>query len=189
MTAALQGVERISRSVEATLNFSRSAPPVTRKEQLNTIVINSLDLAAPALKRKTISVTLELAEQLPAVQLDASQIQQVFINLLTNAADAIKAKGRIEISTYEEATARGDGRYVVTAIRDSGVGIQPDDLSKIFNPFFTKKSDGTGLGLPISQRIIHQHNGAIEVESIPNEGTTFYIKLPVVSADSRRQAH
>lgn len=189
IAAALQGVERISKIVEATLSFSRSAPPVTKTEQINNIIVSSLDLSAPSLRRKTVSVTLDLSEQLPSVQIDASQIQQVFINLITNAADAIKAKGRIEISTYEEPTARGDGRYVVASIRDSGVGIKPDDLSKIFNPFFTKKSDGTGLGLPISQRIIHQHNGAIEVESVPNEGTTFYIKLPVVSADSRRTAH
>lgn len=179
ISAALQGVERISKIVEATLNFSRSTLPVTRQEHLNSILISSLELVAPALKRKTISVKLDLAEHLPAVSIDASQIQQVFINLLTNAADAIKAKGRIVVRTYDEPTARGDGRLVIASIQDNGTGIQEEDLSKIFNPFFTKKPDGTGLGLPISQRIIHQHNGAIEVESIPNEGTTFYIKLPV----------
>lgn len=179
INSALQGVERISKIVEATLNFSRSTLPVTRQEQLNNIIISSLDLVAPALKRKTISVRLDLTENMPGISIDASQIQQVFINLLTNAADAIKAKGQIVISTYDEPTARGDGRLLVTSIQDNGAGIQPDDLSKIFNPFFTKKAEGTGLGLPISQRIIHQHNGVIEVESVPNEGTTFYIKLPV----------
>lgn len=179
INSALQGVERISKIVEATLNFSRSTLPVTRQEQLNSIIISSLELVAPALKRKTISVRLDLTENMPGISIDASQIQQVFINLLTNAADAIKAKGQIVVSTYEEPTARGDGKLLVACIRDNGAGIQSDDLSKIFNPFFTKKAEGTGLGLPISQRIIHQHNGVIEVESVPNEGTTFYIKLPV----------
>lgn len=181
IASALQGVERISKIVEATLNFSRSTTPITQKEQLNTIIINSLDLVAPALKRKTISVQLNLEENLPYVFIDTSQIQQVFINLLTNAADAIKANGQIFVRTYQERTNRGDGVLVVAAITDTGVGIPPDDLSKIFNPFFTRKSEGTGLGLPISQRIIYQHNGVIDVESIPNQGTTFYIKLPVVA--------
>ncbi len=177
--SALLGVQRISRIVESTLDFSRSATPVTRKQQLNTVIVNSVELVGSTFKRKTISVNLELQQNLPEVMIDTQQIQQVFINLLTNAADSIKAKGSISVKTYTEQTARGDGTMVTASVRDSGTGIKDEDLSKIFNPFFTKKADGTGLGLPISQRIIYEHQGIIDVETVLDEGTTFYVKFPV----------
>lgn len=177
--AALEGVERISRIVESTLDFSRSTVPVIKLSQLNTVVISSLELVASTFKRKTISVHLDLQQDLPEIPIDAQQIQQVFINMLTNAADSIKAKGSITVRSYPEPTARGDGAFVVVSISDTGSGIKQEDLQKIFNPFFTKKSNGTGLGLPISQRIIYQHQGIIDVETKVDEGTTFYVKLPI----------
>lgn len=177
---ALQGVERISRIVEVTLNFSRPAVPDIQGINLNQLIPVVLDLVAAALKRKEITVDLKLDEHLPKVAVDAKQLQQVFINLITNAADAIKSKGSINIHTYTEKGGRiGDGELVVVAISDDGVGISPEDLTKIFNPFFTRKPDGTGLGLPITQRILHQHSGVLDVESTVGKGTTFYVKLPV----------
>jgi PAS domain S-box-containing protein len=165
---AMQGVDRIARIVEVTLNFSRPAMPTT------------LELVSSVLKRKEIIVELDFDEKLPMVPADNKQLQQVFINLITNAADAIKTKGNIKIKTYTEpATKHGEGEFAIVAITDNGVGIPPEDLQKIFNPFFTRKADGTGLGLPITQRIMHQHNGIIDVESKIGEGTTFYVKLPV----------
>ncbi|HOK13594.1 MAG TPA: ATP-binding protein, partial [Candidatus Kapabacteria bacterium] len=111
---------------------------------------------------------------------DEKQLQQVFVNLITNSADAIKTKGNIIIKTYLEAGLKhNEGEMVVVSIADNGIGITPEDLSKIFNPFFTRKPDGTGLGLPITQRILHQHGGVIDVESKVGVGTTFYVKLPV----------
>ena len=179
INTALQGVERITRIVEVTLNFSRPAIPDIKGINFNTILPTTLDLVATSLRRKDISVELKLADNLPLVAADAKQLQQVFINLITNAADAIKNKGSITIRTYrEKATRFGEGEYVVASISDTGVGIPPEDLQKIFNPFFTRKADGTGLGLPITQRIMHQHNGIIDVESKVGKGTTFYVKLP-----------
>jgi len=128
-------------------------------------------------------VELKLDDGLPLVQADSKQLQQVFINLITNAVDAIKTKGRITIETYTESANRGEAKYVVVAISDTGTGITPEDLPKIFNPFFTRKAEGTGLGLPITQRILHQHSGIIDVESKLGFGTTFYMKLPVPNYD------
>lgn len=177
---ALQGVERISRIVEVTLNFSRPAMPDIKGMNLNELLPIVLELVASVIKRKDIEVNLKLDENLPLIQADAKQMQQVFINLITNAADSIKSKGKIEIETYlESAGRRGELKYVAAAITDTGCGIPPDDLRKIFNPFFTRKPEGTGLGLPITQRILHQHNGIIDVESNLGKGTTFYVKLPV----------
>jgi signal transduction histidine kinase len=177
---ALQGVDRISRIVEVTLNFSRPAVPDIQGFNLNQLVPVVLDLVAAALKRKEITVDLKLDEKLPKVAADAKQMQQVFINLITNAADAIKSKGTIYIHSYIEKGGRiGDGEMAVVAISDDGIGIPPEDLTKIFNPFFTRKPDGTGLGLPITQRILHQHSGVLDVDSKVGKGTTFYVKLPV----------
>lgn len=177
---ALQGVERISRIIEVTLNFSRQSMPDVKPTNINLVIPQSLELVASVLKRKEIKVELKLDDKLPEILVDQKQIQQVFINLITNAADAIKINGKITIQTYlEQAENRKDSNYVVISISDNGDGIPPDDLPKIFNPFFTRKPDGTGLGLPITQRIVYQHQGIIDVESKLGEGTTFYVKLPV----------
>lgn len=180
VNTALQGVERISRIVEVTLNFSRPAMPDIKKINVNSLIPSTLELVASVLKRKEITVELLLDDTLPMVAADEKQLQQVFINLITNSADAIKTKGSIVIKSYTESSIkRGDGEMAVVSIMDNGVGITPEDLSKIFNPFFTRKADGTGLGLPITQRILHQHGGIIDVESSLGVGTTFYVKLPV----------
>ncbi|MFA7626008.1 MAG: ATP-binding protein [Candidatus Kapaibacterium sp.] len=177
---ALQGVDRISRIVEVTLNFSRPAMPDIKDVQLNSLIVNTLELVTAMIKRKEIKVELKFDESLPHIAADSKQIQQVLVNLITNASDAIKIKGIIKIETYTEKFGKNsEGRYAVAAISDNGTGIMPEDLTKIFNPFFTRKADGTGLGLPITQRILHQHSGIIDVESSFGIGTTFYIKLPV----------
>lgn len=178
--SALQGVERISKIVEVSLNFSRPAIPDVKEMNINSIIPQTLDLVASSIRKKDIKVNIKLAEDLPNIAIDAKQVQQVLINLITNASDAIKDKGTIEINTHLESSAKYNrGEYVVVAISDTGCGISPEELSKVFNPFFTRKAEGTGLGLPITQRILHQHNGIIDVQSKVNEGTTFYVKFPV----------
>ena len=180
LRTALQGVERISRIVEVTLNFSRPAYPDIKGININQLVPTTLELVSSVLRRKELTIDLKLDENLPLVPADAKQLQQVLINLVTNAADSIKTKGTITIETYlEKAGKNAENEYIVISISDTGIGIPPEDLPKIFNPFFTRKADGTGLGLPITQRILHQHNGIIDVESTQGKGTTFYVKLPI----------
>ncbi len=180
VNTALQGVERISKIVEVTLNFSRPTAPDIKNLNINSLIPSTLELVASIIKRKEITVELFLDDNLPNVAADEKQLQQVFINLVTNSADAIKAKGNIVIKSYTEASVKHkEGEMAVVSISDNGVGISPEDLSKIFNPFFTRKAEGTGLGLPITQRIMHQHGGVIDVESSIGVGTTFYVKIPV----------
>lgn len=177
---AMQGVERITRIVEVTLNFSRPNVPDVKPLSLNNTIRSSLELTRSSLKRKDIKVDIEFDEKLPVVPADFKQMQQVFINLITNAADAIETKGNIELKTYvEKSTKVNEGEFVVAEVSDTGVGMSPEDMKKIFNPFFTRKPEGTGLGLPITQRILHNHNGVIDVESKIGEGTKFYVKLPI----------
>ncbi|MDR0926684.1 MAG: PAS domain S-box protein [Ignavibacteria bacterium] len=179
---ALQGVERIHRIVEVSLNFSKPTVIEEANVNMNSIIPTVLDMTASAIKKKDITVEILLDENLSEVSADAKQLQQVFINLITNAADAIKNTGILKIKTYTEQPQRsGERGFAVVAVSDNGCGIPEEDLTKIFNPFFTRKADGTGLGLPITQRILHQHGGVVDVESVFGEGTTFYVKLPVIS--------
>jgi PAS domain S-box-containing protein len=177
---ALQGVERIHRIVEVSLNFSKPTIIEVSRLNINSLIPTILELTASSIKKKNINVELEFDDTIPEISADAKQLQQVFVNLITNASDAIKDTGILCIKTYfERPNKPGERGFTVVAIKDNGCGITEDDLPKIFNPFFTRKADGTGLGLPITQRILHQHGGIIDVESRIGYGTTFYVKLPV----------
>jgi signal transduction histidine kinase len=126
-------------------------------------------------------VELDYTEQIPQIEAVPDQIKQVFLNLLTNAADAcMQSGGVITVST------RLDGEEkVAVEIKDTGIGIKPTDMELIFQPFYTTKSEikGTGLGLSISYGIIKKHGGEIRVVSQPGEGSTFTVTLPIKGAD------
>jgi len=129
------------------------------------------------MKLNNVLVETNLSESLPAAQCDASQIQQVVLNLLLNAAEATQAKRERRVMV---ATAPGRGEVVLT-VSDNGEGIPPENLTKVFDPFFTTKSEGkgVGLGLAVSYGIIQAHGGDIEVKSQVGEGTTFTVTLPL----------
>ena len=137
----------------------------------------TLSLVQHKMKLSNVTVETHLAEDLPPAHCDASQIQQVALNLALNAAEATQAKTerRVEVST-----AKGDG-VVLLAVSDNGEGITPENLGKIFDPFFTTKPEGkgVGLGLAVSYGIIQAHGGDIEVKSAVGEGTTFTVTLPL----------
>jgi len=119
---------------------------------------------------------LDLAAQLPEVLADANQIQQVVVNLLLNAADAIGGEGgEIRVGSHAEATC------VAVEVQDSGKGIPPEDLSRIFEPFFTTKGHGTGLGLAVTWGIVDSHGGTIQAGNEPGSGACFTVRLPLAS--------
>ncbi len=147
------------------------------KIYINEVINATLPLVEISTLKKKIEVIPKLEPELPKVKIDFKQIQQVILNILTNAVDAIENSGWIKINSYLED--EGGVSYVVVSIADSGCGIPKDELNKIFEPFYTKKSDGTGLGLAISRQIMNNHGGKIEVESEVGRGTTFYLKFKV----------
>jgi signal transduction histidine kinase len=126
-----------------------------------------------------VTLTFELAEDLPHIFIDKGQIQQSIINLVINAIEATEPGGSISVTT----TYQPLQNFVEIAVKDTGTGIAESDTDKIFDPFFTTKDDGSGLGLAITHGIIEQHNGAIDVESQFGRGTTFRIKLPIKSGE------
>jgi two-component system NtrC family sensor kinase len=178
---------RAARIVQNLLEFSRpSATPKTPIE-INTIIERTLQLHEHSLKRNAIEVGFAPKENLPAVIGDASQLIQVFLNLVINAEQAIREvreSGRIQI----RATAVFN-RVMIT-IQDDGVGIAPDALQKIFDPFFTTKrpGGGTGLGLSICTAILREHGGTIEAQSLPAGGSAFTVFLPAVAPEQPQAA-
>ncbi len=166
------GLDQIAELVMGLKNFSRLDQAMTDNVSLNDCVQSALLIAKNALKHK-VQVIQQLGE-LPKIACAPSQINQVLLNLLTNAAQAIEGEGKILIKTWAEAGA------VHLSVQDSGRGISPENLKKIFDPFFTTKpvGEGTGLGLSISFQIIEQHGGRIRVASELGRGTRFVISLP-----------
>jgi signal transduction histidine kinase/DNA-binding response OmpR family regulator len=172
---AIEGVKRIEKIVEATLSFARPSKPIVKEENINEVITSTLPLVEVSTMKKRIEIITNLDPNLPKVKIDFKQIQQVLLNILTNAVDAIEKSGWIKIKSYLEI--ENEIPYIVVSISDNGCGIPREDLNKIFEPFFTKKSDGTGLGLAICKQVMANHDGKIEVESEVNHGTTFYLKF------------
>jgi two-component system NtrC family sensor kinase len=168
---------RVGRIVSDLLAFSRRGKPNRAAADLNRIVKTTLSLVQHKMKLSNVTVETRLAEDLPPAHCDASQIQQVALNLALNAAEATHTRSdrRVEVSTE-----KGDG-VVLLVVSDNGEGIPPENLGKIFDPFFTTKPEGkgVGLGLAVSYGIVQAHGGEIEVKSVVGEGTTFTVSLPL----------
>ena len=171
-----QESERIKQIVNSLLDFARPKEPKLREIDINSLILKSLVLVQNTLNVSSIETRLDLAENLPPLFVDENQIQQVFVNLFLNAAQAMAIEGRLFVSS--RLTEKED--VVEIAIRDTGKGIPPEYLPHVFDPFFsTKEEGGTGLGLSVSYSIIKNHDGHVRVESRPGIGTTFTIQLPV----------
>ena len=159
--------------VEGLLDFSRNRAPEKNLLDLNMIVQNSLKILDNEFKLHYIKVEEKISKKLRSILLDGDQLEQVFVNLLINAMQAIGEKGNITVETGETPLQRA-----FVAISDNGKGISRDHMKTIFDPFFTTKAEGTGLGLAISHNIVQNHGGDIQVTSKVGEGTTFLVSFP-----------
>jgi two-component system NtrC family sensor kinase len=184
MAEQLQTIERESKRcgdlVKNLLTFSRQAPSHREPNDLNTVVHRAVMLIKHKLDMQGVELAENLAGELPPVECDANQIQQVVLVLLVNASEAMPKGGCIEVRTEFDAA----GEQSVVWVKDNGSGIPEDALPRIFDPFFTTKEDQnrTGLGLAVASSIVEQHTGEITVRSKPGEGTTFRVALPVTAA-------
>jgi signal transduction histidine kinase/putative methionine-R-sulfoxide reductase with GAF domain len=165
---------RINEIVDQFLRFAKPASPLFEKTDLIPIFEETLQLLRPQLEKGKITVKKEL-DTLPLITVDKEQIKQVILNLLMNAIQSMREGGELSISGRFSK----DGYWVELTIQDSGVGIPLENVDKLFDPFFSTKEGGIGLGLSIAHRIIDQHHGKIEVESNPGRGTRFTLLLPV----------
>jgi two-component system nitrogen regulation sensor histidine kinase GlnL len=156
--------------------------PVFQTVNIHEIMEKALSILHAPLRKAGITLKRMYDPSLPHVRGDEAKLLQVFLNIIKNAAEAMKKGGRIEVSTYpSKESVREDGRikrWALISIRDTGKGIPEDDLKKIFIPFYTKKRHGTGIGLALSKKIIKDHGGIIKVKSAKDKGTTFFIYIP-----------
>jgi two-component system, NtrC family, sensor kinase len=175
---------RVGRIVTDLLAFSRRSKPQRVPGDLNKLVRSTLRLVGHKLKLMNTETSLELQEDLPLVECDPSQIQQVILNLILNAAEAMQPKGGGILTIRTRLLPEGED--VVLCVRDTGEGIAPENLSKIFDPFFTTKAEGkgVGLGLAVLYGIVKAHDGEVEVASQRNVGSSFSVTLPIKARGS-----
>ena len=171
---------RASEIANGLLNFSRTSTTEFRETDLNQVIRDTLSLLEHQFKTAQIQVKAELAEGLPPIHGNAGKLQQVFLNLMLNAKEAMPGGGTLRIATAVNG-------HVEAQVSDSGAGIAPEHLKRIYDPFFTTKTmpkpgerRGTGLGLSVSYGIIQEHAGKIEVESAIGAGTTFHLEFPLM---------
>lgn len=181
LAAIAEHAERAARIVQELLTFARERPPARDVVDLNAVLQSALDMRERPLAAAGIGVRRELAAGLPQLRGDPYQLQQVFLNILINAEQALAEVGHEGWITVS--TGLTEGSSVLACVRDNGPGIAAAVADRIFDPFFTTKADrqGTGLGLSICYGIVHAHGGRIWAESVPGEGAVFYVSLPVLT--------
>jgi len=170
---------RIAEIVQGLLGFARPQPPQRDPVDLGVLIRDTLALMAHDLGRNGVRTELCCAGDLPPVLADAKQIQQVLVNLFTNSMQAMEPRGGVLIVSMQ-----ADGSAVFVEVQDHGTGIPPEVLPRIFDPFFSTKAEGTGLGLSVSYAIAQAHGGDLTVRSTPSEGTSFTLRLPVADASA-----
>jgi PAS domain S-box-containing protein len=176
---AREEVTRLDRIIHQFLRAIRPTKPDLQRAPVHDIVREALALMDRELRDRDILVELELDEDLPRCLVDRAQLKQAFYNLIKNALHAMRPGGILRIRT------EAGESHVAISFTDTGHGIPADKIGRIFEPYYTTKSDGTGLGLMIVQRIVREHGGTIDVESDPGRGTTVRLKLPIYEKRTR----
>jgi signal transduction histidine kinase len=156
------------------LSFHQPATDAKEPTDVNALIENTLALIHKRLQHSNITVSTDLAADLPTIYAVRDHIKQVLLNLFLNALEAMPQGGTLQVQTTNP-----DSEWITVVVQDNGIGIQAEDMTHLFDPFYTTKPKGTGLGLSISYDIVDRHDGKILVDSEPGKGTTFAIRLPV----------
>ncbi len=167
-------VERTTAIVQNLLDFTRPKDPIRKQLNLGNIIDESNVLIRNKLSLNNVEVVNRM-EDLPEILADPAHMKQVFLNLLVNACEAMENGGTLTISGNHDP----DANTVTVSVTDTGVGIEPENLARIFDPFFSTKEKGTGLGLSVVNGIVTRHNGKVDIDSAPGKGTTISITLPI----------
>ncbi|HWL54082.1 MAG TPA: ATP-binding protein [Chthoniobacteraceae bacterium] len=169
---AREEITRLDSIINQFLRAIRPTPLETRRENINRIVSESVSFLEAEIADREIFVEMELHSELPLLEVDRNQLKQAFYNVIKNAFQAMKGGGTLRIRTDKDDT------FVTISFSDTGGGISPDDMSGVFNPYFTTKVNGSGLGLLIVRRIVRAHGGEIDLVSTEGVGLTLTIRLP-----------
>lgn len=191
-----QEVERMATLIANLLQFSRRSQPQKSTVDIREEIEKALELIYYHLRKRSIVIWREFAKEAPCIHADRQQLRQLFLNLFTNASDAMPRGGTLTVRVYTQGSGVRDQEtgvtpipkgeaFVIIEVADTGTGIPPEILPKVTDPFYTTKpeGEGTGLGLAICRRIVQEHNGTFDLtsEGIPGKGTTARISLPVTN--------
>lgn len=173
-----QEIDRLDKVIKALLDFGRPSKPTLIATDVTDVLADVVLFTRRFASRADVEIEEEYAHGLPKVMADPDQLKQVFVNLISNAVQAMEPRGggSIKLSAFV------DEGFVTVRVEDTGPGIAAEDVAKVFDPFYSRREGGTGLGLTIVHRIVDEHDGHIEVESVPGEGTAFTVSLPATQA-------
>lgn len=177
-------VDRLNRVISELLEFARPSALNLKPKDVNELLEHSVRLVRQDAKTKNIDINLSKGDNLPLALLDPDRFSQCLLNVYLNAIHAMDEGGVLSVRTLP-----GNNEDIKVEIEDTGKGIDPGDLDKIFDPYFTTKSSGTGLGLAIVHKIIEAHQGSIKVRSTPGTGTAFTISIPAQSSANNKRGH
>lgn len=181
-------VDVLSAVTEEYLRFARLPKPKLEFVLLQSLIANLADFVREEMHARKVSLLVDAQDDLPALHVDPGQIRQALLNLIRNAAEAMPGGGTIRLAAERKGERSEPGLHsplpdrhpqVEITVTDTGVGIPEKDIEKVFEPFFTSKDGGTGLGLPISRQIALEHGGTLTCESTPGPGTIFHLTLPI----------
>ena len=175
LTVMVNEVDRLNTVISHLLDFARPKEPVLQPEDAADLAQHVITLIEADLRAKDIQLSLDIGKELPPVKMDRDQMTQVLLNIALNAIQALEHGGSLMIALLQEP----DTKHLCISVQDSGTGIGSEELSKIFDPFFSTKKQGSGLGLAIAHSIVENHQGEIFVESEPGKGSRFQIILPL----------
>lgn len=164
--------DRENRVIQELLDYVRPSKKLLMEMDIKSVINSVLSFTNKYIQDKKVKLNLKLEENLPNLLIDGDKIKQVFVNMIINACEAMEDGGTLTIE------AKRENKYINVYFKDTGIGMTEEEVKNIFNPYYTTKAKGTGLGLTISNGIVELHDGAIEVHSKKGEGTTFIIKLP-----------
>ena len=190
LDTVLHQTERITRIIQQLLGFVRKKKPEQKALDIRIILENTVDLLDHQIRKQRVRVTKDLRDGLPAVIGDPDQLQQVFLNLILNAIQSMPEGGTIRLSASPRRTSKGGLEgvhrlYLEIDVEDTGAGIESEVIQDIFNPFFTTKDTGTGLGLMVTQGIVQDHEGWIDVKSAVRKGSVFKVFLPCLEGEAK----
>jgi signal transduction histidine kinase len=177
-------LDRLADSVKTLLSFTRQPKPQLKSLDVNDVLEELIRLSEPWFLARNVKLSTDLSPSLPPVLGDSTHLQTLFLNLITNALDAMPQGGVLTIKTHRapQSPSSRERKWLEVSIGDTGIGITEESKRRIFDPFFTTKKvgEGTGLGLAICEKIIKEHSGSIEVKSEVGKGSTFFISIPVL---------
>lgn len=175
-----QQIRKMDRIIQQVLHFARPREPQFLPNRLNEVVRHCLDMSKMYLHKAHVEIETKLAENMPTLIMDFNQICQVVMNLIINSIEAMPDGGRLKITTSHQE----EPPSLLLQISDTGTGILEEDKSRIFDPFFTRKPEGTGMGLSISRQILEKHGALVELDSQPGKGTTFRLVFPLLDGET-----